>query len=172
MCAVLKVDSCRHWFATTSSANIFNFRINPSQQHQSIVHETNDLWSWVICETEHTNALQMFVGCFFVMIAKSLAYECKHWHQTTLCSLQFVHAPIWFKCCRNWGLQSWQNWFREGSQRANDTWNDYYEKEIKCPYSSEASLFPTCSAALCQCLRAGRKAKAGKTSTPRATSGS
>ena len=71
-------------------------------------------------------------------------------------------------CCRNWGLPSWQNWFREGSQGANDTWNDYCEKEIKCPYSSEASLSTTCSAALGQGLRAGRKATAGKTLTPRA----
>ena len=90
----------------------------------------------------------------------------------TVCSCTNLIHWLLHLFCRNWGLPSWQNWFREGSQRANDTWNDYYEKEIKCPNRSEASLFPTCSAALCQCLRAGRKAKAGKTSTPRATSGS
>ena len=113
----------------------------------------------------------------FVMMAKLLTYECKALPAnnivlfTVRVCTDLIHWLLHL-CCRNWGLPSWQNWFREGSQGANDTWNDYYEKEIKCPYSSETSLSTNCSAAFGQGLRAGRKATAGGTSTPIATSGS
>ena len=95
----------------------------------------------------------------FVMMAKLLTYECKALPAnnivlfTVRVCTDLIHWLLHL-CCRNWGLPSWQNWFREGSQGANDTWNDYCEKEIKCPYSSETSLSTTCSAAFGQGLRA------------------
>ena len=154
-CGQLQALICYNQF----SEYIFNFRINASKQPQSI--------------------LRRLFRCMLdvVMMTKLLTYECK-----TLPVNNFVLFTVsvctdlihWLLhlCCRNWGLPSWQNWFREGSQRANDTWNDYYEKEIKRPYSSETSLSTTCSAAFGLGLRAGKKATAGGTSTPPATSGS
>ena len=114
-CGQLQALICYNQF----SEYIFNFRINASKQPQSI--------------------LRRLFRCMLdvVMMTKLLTYECK-----TLPVNNFVLFTVrvctdlihWLLhlCCRNWGLPSWQNWFREGSQGANDTWNDYYEKEIKC----------------------------------------
>ena len=120
MCASLNnVDSCRHWFATTSSGNIFNFRINASKQPQSILRRLFRCMLDVVMMTKlHTYECKTLPVNNFVLFTVRVCTDLIHW---------LLHL-----CCRNWGLPSLQNWFREGSQGANDTWNDYYEKEIKC----------------------------------------
>ena len=153
MCASLNnVDSCRHWFATTSSGNIFNFRINASKQPQSILRRLFRCMLDVVMMTKlHTYECKTSPANNVVLFTVRVCTDLIHW---------LLHL-----CCRNWGLPSWQNWFKEGSQRLMIL-------GMIITKSGEASLSPNCSAAFGQDQRAGRKATAGGTSTPNAASGS
>ena len=99
-----------------------------------------------------------------------LSMNAKHCQQTRLCSLQLVHAPIWFiGCCIcTVGTEVFHR-DRTGSKKEA---RELMILGMIITKSGEASLSPTCSAALVQCLRTVKKVTAGGTRTPPATSGS